>query len=201
MLVVGLTGSIAMGKSETANMFRRLGHPVFDADTAVHRLYRPGGKAVEPLKARFPSAIIDGAVDREALSKLVLADPEVLRTVEAIVHPLVREAEIEFLDGQRRAGKRLAVLDIPLLYESGRHAHMDAVVVVSAPEEVQRGRALERPGMTPEKLDAILARQVPDEHKRQRADYVVMTDRGLEETFESVRAVADDLLTRDRARG
>lgn len=201
MLVVGLTGSIAMGKSETANMFRRLGFPVFDADTAVHRLYGAGGKAVVPLKTRFPSAVVDGAVDRRKLSELVISEPETLGAVEAIVHPLVREAESHFLESQRKAGKRLCVLDIPLLYESGRHAEMDAVVVASAPGGVQRERALKRPGMTAEKFDSILARQMPDSEKRRLADYIVRTDRGLEEAFERVREIVDDLLARERARG
>lgn len=193
MLVVGLTGSIAMGKSETARMFRRLGCPVFDADAAVHDLYAKGGKAVRPIGASFPSAIVDGAVDRERLSKLVLGRPDALKAVEAIVHPLVREAEKAFLSAQRGADVKLVVLDIPLLFESGRHEHMDAVVVVSAAPDVQAARALSRPGMTVEKLEAILARQVPDAHKRRQASYVIETHRGLEEAFEDVRAIVDDL--------
>lgn len=194
MLVVGLTGSIAMGKSETAKMFRRLGCPVFDADAAVHDLYAKGGKAVRLIGERFPSAIVDGAVDRERLSRLVVGKPEALRDVEAIVHPLVREAERAFLAAQDAAGEKLAVLDIPLLYESGRHEQMDAVVVVSAPAEVQAARALNRPGMTAKKLEAILARQLPDAHKRKLAHYVVETHHGLERAFENVRAIVDDLV-------
>lgn len=198
MLVVGLTGSIAMGKSETGKMFRRLGCPVFDADAAVHDLYARGGKAVRHIGDLFPSAIVDGAVDREELSRLVVGRPDALRAVEAVVHPLVREAEGAFLRERQAAGEKLVVLDIPLLYESDRHAQMDAVVVVSAPAEVQASRALSRPGMTSEKLDAILARQLPDAHKRRHAHYVVETDRGLERAFEDVRAIVDDLLKNRR---
>lgn len=194
MLVVGLTGSIAMGKSETARMFRRLGVPVFDSDAAVHRLYAPGGAAVAPISGCFPEVVQDGAVDRARLAAIVTADPRALADLEALVHPLVRAEQAEFLAESRRRGVRLVVLDIPLLYETGGPLELDAVVVVTAPEAVQRERALDRPGMTEEKLAAILARQVADSEKRRRADFVVETQHGLERAFEDVRLVVDRLL-------
>lgn len=175
MRILGLTGSIGMGKSTAANTFRRLGVPVFDADAAVHRLQARGGRAVGPIRAAFPDAIRDGAVDREALRRAVLGDPAALKRLEGIVHPLVRAEERRFLGAARRQGRRLVVLDIPLLFETGGEARCDAVVVVSAPAPVQRARVLRRGGMTPERLDAILARQTPDAEKRRRADFVIRT--------------------------
>ncbi|MXP63240.1 dephospho-CoA kinase [Roseomonas sp. M0104] len=175
MKILGLTGGIGMGKSTAANTFRRLGVPVFDADATVHRLQGRGGRAVAPIGAAFPGAVRDGMVDREALRRAVLGNPAALNRLEGIVHPLVRAEERRFLGGARRAGRRLVVLDIPLLFETGAEARCDAVVVVSAPAPVQRARVLARRGMTPERLAAILARQTPDAEKRRRADFVIRT--------------------------
>jgi len=193
MIVLGLTGSIAMGKSETARMFRELGVPVFDADAAVHALYAEGGAAVGPIAEAFPGAVSGGAVDREALAARVLGDSEAIARLEAIVHPLVRDAERAFLDKARQEGAALAVLDIPLLFETGGEGRADRIVVVSAPADLQRERALARPGMTQEKFDAILARQVPDAEKRRRADFVVDSSRGLEDAFDQVRGIVEQL--------
>lgn len=175
MKVVGLTGGIGMGKSTAANTFRRLGVPVFDADAAVHALQARGGRAVAPIAAAFPGTTRDGAVDREALRRAVLGDPLALKRLESIVHPLVRAEERRFLARCRRRGARLAVLDIPLLFETGGERRCDMVVVVSAPAAVQRARVLARGGMTPERLSAILSRQMPDAEKRRRADVVIRT--------------------------
>jgi dephospho-CoA kinase len=193
MLVVGLTGSIAMGKSETARMFARLGFPVFDADEVVHRLYDTGGAAVSPIAREFPGAVVDGKVDRTALADRVTGDPDALASLEAIVHPLVRREQQAFLAAARDAGHGLAVIDIPLLFETGRDHDVDVVVVASAPEDVQKTRVLARPGMTEEKFAAILARQLPDSEKRRRADFVVDTSRGFEAAFEQVCAIAKQL--------
>lgn len=178
MIILGLTGSIGMGKSTTAAMFEAFGVPVHDADRTVHELYR--GKAVAPVAAAFPEAVADGMVDRRKLSAAVIGKPEALRRLEAIVHPLVREAEVDFLQRHRSAGTPLVVLDIPLLFEAGGQTRVDKVAVVTASADEQRRRVLARPDMTPEKLDAILARQVPDAEKRARADFIVDTGRGLE---------------------
>jgi dephospho-CoA kinase len=175
MRVLGLTGGIGMGKSTAAATFRRLGVPVFDADAAVHRLQARGGRAVAPIAAAFPGSVREGAVDREALRRAVLGDPAALRRLEAIVHPLVRAEERRFLAAARRRGAGLVVLDIPLLFETGGQARVDAVVVVSAPASVQRARVLRRGGMTEARFRAILARQTPDAEKRRRADHVVRT--------------------------
>ncbi|WP_237479797.1 dephospho-CoA kinase [Lichenibacterium dinghuense] len=185
MVILGLTGSIGMGKSTTAAMFRDAGVPVFDADAAVHALYR--GAAVEPVEAAFPGVARDGTVDRELLRQRVLDDPSVLRRLEAIVHPLVRAERAAFL--AEAAGAPLAVLDIPLLYEIGAEAEVDAVAVVSAPEAVQRARVLARSGMTEARLDAILRQQVPDAEKRARARFVIDTGAGLEAARSTVAAV------------
>nr|WP_047572585.1 dephospho-CoA kinase [Methylobacterium sp. ZNC0032] len=175
--VLGLTGSIGMGKSTTAQLFVQRGVPLHDADAAVHRLHR--GRAAAPIEAAFPGTVIDGAVDRARLGAAVLAKPEALRRLEAIIHPLVREEEEAFLARCHREGAGLAVLDVPLLLETGGEARCDAVLVVTAPAEVQRQRVLARPGMTPEKLDAILSRQMPDAQKRRHAHFLVDTSRGL----------------------
>jgi dephospho-CoA kinase len=179
VIVVGLTGSIGMGKSTTAAMFREAGVPVYDADAAVHDLYDKGGAAVCPVGESFPGVVKDGAIDREALRQRVLGHPEELKRLNAIVHPLVGEDRKEFFRKAEADGAEMVVLDIPLLFETGGHAKMDAVVVVSAPAETQRERVLARPGMTPERLDAILAQQVADAEKRVRAHFVVDTGRGL----------------------
>jgi len=199
MLVVGLTGSIAMGKTETARMFARLGYPVFDADAAVHRLYDCGGAAVPLIERAFPGAATAGKVDRARLSDMVAGDPEALARLEALVHPLVRREQATFLAAARKAGHAFAVLDIPLLFETGRDGQVDAVVVASAPEAVQKARVLARPLMTKEKFTAILARQLPDSEKRRRADFVVDTSTGLESAFEQVRAIADQLESRGKS--
>jgi len=175
MKVLGLTGSVGMGKSTAANTFRRLRVPVFDADAAVHRLQGKGGAAVRPIEAAFPGTTRDGKVEREALRNRVLGDPAALKRLERIVHPLVRRAERDFLAAARRRGEGLVVLDIPLLLETGGRQHVDEVIVVSAPAPVQRSRVLARKGMTPERLEAILARQMPDAEKRRRADHIVPT--------------------------
>jgi dephospho-CoA kinase len=180
MILIGLTGSIGMGKSTTAAMFREAGVPVYDADAAVADLYRQGGAAVGPVGEAFPGVVKDGAIDREALRQAVLGKPEELKRLNAIVHPLVGRDRGSFFAEAEAAGADMVVLDIPLLFETGGHANMDAVVVVSAPAEMQRKRVLARPGMTPERLDAILAQQLADAEKRARAHFVVDTSKGLE---------------------
>jgi dephospho-CoA kinase len=188
-ILVGLTGSIAMGKSETAKMFARLGIPVYDADAAVHRLYELGGGAVAEIAKAFPDCVREGRVDRAALAASLNAGKASLQRLEQIVHPLVAREQRAFLDQAEQAGAEMAVLDIPLLFETGGHARMDAVVVVSAPEEVQRSRVMARPGMTAEKLDHILARQMPDAEKRAQAHFVVETDKGFDHAFEQVKRI------------
>jgi dephospho-CoA kinase len=197
MLLIGLTGSIGMGKSETAKMFRELGVPVYDADAAVHKLYEKGGKAVEPLRAAFPAAIVDDAVDRKALSRCVIGMPGEMKKLEAIVHPLVGEAQMEFLRANMEAGQAMAVLDIPLLYETGGETRVDVVVVVSAPYDIQKTRVLARPDMDEAKFAAIHAKQVPDAEKRRRADFVVESDKGLDHARAQVAAIVEVLKTRE----
>lgn len=187
MIVLGLTGSIGMGKSTTARMFMDEGVPVHDSDEAVHRLY--AGVAAPLIEARFPGTVVEGTVDRERLSAAVIGKPEALRDLEKIVHPLVRADADAFLARHRAAGAPLAVLDIPLLFETGGRDRVDQVVVVTAPPEVQRARVLARPGMTGEKFAAILARQVPDAHKRARADHVIDTGQGMEAARAAVKAL------------
>jgi len=196
MLLIGLTGSIGMGKSETAKMFARLGVPVYDADAAVHALYAPGGAAVKPLGEAFPGVVKDGAVDREALSAQVLNNPDAMKKLEAIVHPLVGKSRLDFLLEAETGNTPMVVLDIPLLFETGGEAHVDTIIVVSAPYEVQRARVLERPGMTPEKFEAIIAKQTPDEEKRARAEFVVETDKGLDHAFAQVEKIVETLKDR-----
>ena len=181
MIILGLTGSIGMGKSTATTTFRRLGIPVFDADAAVHRLQAPGGRALRPIGAAFPGSVVNGRLDREVLRRAVLGNPGALKRLERIVHPLVRDEERRFLARARRAGKRLVVLDVPLLFETGGEKRVDRIVVVSAPAAVQRVRVLRRPGMTEERLAAIRARQTPDAEKRRRAHHVVET--GLSRHF------------------
>jgi dephospho-CoA kinase len=189
MIVLGLTGSIGMGKSATAAMFRDEGVPVYDADAAVHALYAPGGAAVAPLAAAFPGVVKDGAVDRAALRAAIGGDGAAWKRLEAIVHPLVGEAQAAFLAQARASGAHVAVLDIPLLFESGGSRVVDAVVVVSAPAEAQRARVLARPGMTEAAFAEILAKQMPDADKRARADFVINTGLGFDEARVQVRAV------------
>ena len=189
MLIIGLTGSIGMGKSTTAKMFREAGVPVYDADAAVADLYETGGAAVAPLEEAFPGVTKDGAVDREALRQRVLGNDQAMSKLNSIVHPLVGADRVHFFKDAERAGADMVVLDIPLLYETGGDANMDAVVVVSAPPEQQRERVLARPGMTPDRLDAILSRQMHDAEKRARAHFVVDTGRGLEPAREQVAEI------------
>lgn len=190
---VGLTGSIGMGKSETAKLFARLGLPVFDADAAVHALYAPGGEGVAAIAQCFPQAVTGDRVDRSRLAAIIAADPPALLTLEAVIHPLVRKAEERFIEAARARNEDVVILDIPLLFETGRAKTMDAIVVVSAPEAVQRERVLKRVGMTQEKFDAIRARQVPDVDKRAKADFVIETDKGLDDALAQVRRVAAEL--------
>lgn len=178
MVILGLTGSIAMGKSTAAASFRRLGVPVYDADGAVHRLLAKGGAAVPLIAAAFPGTVVDGAVDRQALGRIVFKDRSALARLERIVHPLVRAGEGRFLRRHAARRARLVVLDIPLLFEDGGEGRCDAVVVVSAPAFVQAQRVLSRPGMTLERLEGILKRQMPDREKRRRAHFVVETGLG-----------------------
>jgi len=197
MKVLGLTGSIGMGKTTVAHAFRRAKVPVFDADAAVHALQARGGAAVRPIGAAFPGSVADGVVVREALRAAVLADPAALRRLEAIVHPLVRRMEARFLAACRRRGVRLVVLDIPLLFETGGEARVDAVVVVSAPPDVQRARVLARPGMSEEKFEQILKRQTADAVKRAKARYVIDTHLGLDHARERVAYILEDLKRRE----
>jgi len=192
-LLIGLTGSIGMGKSETAKMFARLGIPVNDSDANVHAVYEPGGAAVPEIEKAFPGTVRDGRVDRPLLSKALVADPSGFKRLESIVHPLVGKIQQGFMAKAVADGADMVVLDVPLLFETGGHARMDAVVVVSAPSHIQRARVLERPGMTPEKLAQILSRQMPDEEKRAKAHYVVVTDKGLDHAFEQVQMIVKDL--------
>jgi dephospho-CoA kinase len=190
MFILGLTGSLGMGKSTTAKFFAEEGVPVHDADAAVHRLYE--GEAVPLIEAAFPSTTDAGKVDRDKLAKRVLGDAEAIKKLEKTVHPLVRADEQRFLAEAAAKGAKVAVLDIPLLFETGGDERCDAVVVVSAPAAMQRKRAFERPGMSEEKLQAILAKQMPDAEKRARADFIVDSGQG----FEHARAQVRDILAR-----
>lgn len=187
MIVLGLTGSIGMGKSTTAKMFMDEGVPVHDSDETVHRLY--SGIAAPLIEARFPGVVVDGVVDREKLSAVVIGKPQAMSDLEQIVHPLVRADADAFLARHREAGAPLAVLDIPLLFEGSGRERVDQVVVVTAPEEQQRARVLARPGMSEEKFAAILARQVPDAQKRAQADHVIDTGQGLDAARSAVKAL------------
>jgi dephospho-CoA kinase len=197
---VGLTGSIGMGKSETAKMFRALGIPVYDADAAVHRLYAAGGAAVEPLGDAFPGVVKDGAVDRVELSKHVTGNPAETQRLQAIVYPLMAGERRKFLEDAETSGAEIVVFDIPLLFETKGEDAMDAVVVVSAPSHIQRERVLARPGMTEEKFAYLHSRQMPDEEKRAKAHFVVVTDKGLEHAFDQVKMIVAEL-THRRAEG
>ena len=187
MIRIALTGSIGMGKSTVANMFERAGVPVFDADAEVHRLQGPGGALVEPIAKRFPGSVRDGSVDRKALSAQVVNDPDELAALEAIVHPAVRAAREKFIADHGEA--QALLFDIPLLFETGGEGAFDKVITVSAPPEVQRQRVRSRPGMTSEKLDSMLARQMPDRDKRERSDFVIDTGRSLAETERQVEHI------------
>jgi dephospho-CoA kinase len=194
MIVLGLTGSIGMGKSATAKMFAEAGVPVHDSDETVHRLY--SGEAAPLVEAAFPGTTLAGVVDRVKLAGKVLGDPAALRKLEAIIHPLVRADADAFLAKHRAAGARLAVLDIPLLFETGGRSRVDKVVVVTASPDIQRERVLARPGMSEEKFSSILAKQVPDAEKRRQADFIIDTGNGFEAARKSVEAVIGELLVR-----
>jgi dephospho-CoA kinase len=198
VIVVGLTGSVGMGKTTTARMFADEGVPVFDADAAVHRLYE--GEAAAAIEREFPGTVAGGRVDREKLGARVVGDKGALARLEAIVHPLVRKAEEAFLNEAEKAGAPIAVLDIPLLLEGGGGRRVDAVVVVSAPAETQRARVLQRPGMTAEKLDLLLDRQMSDSQKRTHADFVVDTGSGLDAARKQVRNILQALSKRSARR-
>lgn len=194
MIKLGLTGSIGMGKSTTTAMFADLGALIWNADDAVHALYAPGGAAVGPVGDAFPGVVIDGTVDRTRLAGALGQDGEAFRRLEAIVHPLVIRGRLEDLAAAEVRGIRLAVLDIPLLFETGGDAAVDAVVVVTAPASVQAARVLARPGMTPQRFEAILARQLPDAEKRRRADFMVDTGKGLEAARAQVKEIVGIVL-------
>lgn len=193
MLKIGLTGSIGMGKSTVAKMFAARGIPVFDADAAVHQLYDRGGAAVAPVGAAFPGVVKDGAIDRPALSALVVGKPVEIKKLEAIVHPLVALLREDFLRKADTGGADMAVLEIQMLLEGSGHKSVDVVVVVSAPADMQRDRALARPGMSAEKLAGILSNQMPDADKRARAHYVIDTGVSLAETEQQVDALIAEL--------
>ena len=194
MILLGLTGSIGMGKSTTAALFAEMGAVVWNADEAVHALYAPGGAAVAPIDAAFPGVVSEGAVDRTRLAAALGSDAAAFARLEAIVHPLVAMGRMQQLQAAAAAGVKLAVLDIPLLFETGGERSVHAVVVVTAPPEVQAERVLARPGMTRERFEAILARQVPDAEKRRRADFIVDTGRGMEAARTRVREIVGTVL-------
>ncbi len=191
MILIGLTGSIGMGKSATADIFRGEDVPVYDSDRLVHEIYN--GPAAREIEKAFPGATINGVVDRNRLAAMVLNDPEAMKRLEAIVHPLVWEGRREFLEEQRRLGKDVVVLDIPLLFETGAEKDVDKIIVVTAPANVQRERVLSRPNMTLEKFEAILARQTPDDEKRRRADFVISTNEGLDSARKQARLILEHL--------
>jgi dephospho-CoA kinase len=198
MLVLGLTGSVAMGKSTTARFFAEAGVPVHDADMVVHRLYE--GDAVPIIEAAFPGTTADGKVDRVKLGSRVMGDLAALHQLEGIVHPMVQDAEARFLAEAEANGAPVAVLDIPLLFETGGNQRVDAVVVATAPAEVQRARVLERPGMTEQRLEAMLARQMPDSEKRLRADFIVDTSHGFDDARAQVQAILQRVATMPKRR-
>ena len=189
MIILGLTGSIGMGKSTTAKLFAEAGVPVYDADAAVHRLYE--GEAAAAIEAAFPGTTVEGRVDRARLSTRVVHDPAAMRRLEGIVHPMLGASRQRFLDEAERSGARVAVVDVPLLYETGGEKRVDAVVVVTTTPEIQRERILGRENMSDEKLAAILARQLPDLEKRNRADFVVDTSYGLDPVRARIRDILD----------
>ena len=191
MLILGLTGSIGMGKSTTANLFAEAGVPVYDADAAVHRIYQ--GEAAPAIEAAFPGTTVEGKVDRAKLSAKVLHDPAAIKQLEQIVHPMLGASRQKFLDDAEGSGAPVVVMDIPLLFETGGEKRVDAVVVVTTSPEAQRERIMARGTMTSEALDAILARQLPDAEKRRRADFVVDTSHGLDPVRERIRDILQQL--------
>jgi dephospho-CoA kinase len=190
MVILGLTGSIGMGKSTTAKLFAEAGVPVYDADATVHMLYQ--GEAAPAIEAAFPGATVDGKVDRNRLSARVVHDPAAIQRLEAIVHPMLGASRQKFLHDAEQSGAPVAVVDVPLLFETGGENRVDAVVVVTTTPEIQRQRILERPNMTEEKLQAILARQMPDAEKRKRAHFVVDTSHGLDPVRARIRDILDE---------
>ncbi|MGE3624318.1 MAG: dephospho-CoA kinase [Bdellovibrionales bacterium] len=194
MKIVGLTGGIGMGKSTAAAMLRRMGFPVHEADSVVHALLRKGGAGVKPVAKLFPGALRKQAIDRKRLGLEVFAKPARLKRLEKILHPLVQAAEAEFLAGARRGGARAAILDIPLLFETGAEKRCDAVICVTAPKALQRARVMARPGMTAAKFRAIVKRQMPDTEKRRRADYRADTGSGLAATRRQLRHIMDAIV-------
>lgn len=193
MIVLGLTGSIGMGKSTAAAMFRTEGIPVHDADAAVHRLMGPGGEALSAIDVAFPGVVSENGVDRKALGAEVFGNDAALKRLEAILHPMVRNVERSWRKQQRRLRHALVVLDIPLLFETGGDERCDAVAVVTAPLFLQRQRVLARPGMTPERLGAILAKQTPDRDKREWADYLIQSGIGRHHALQQVRDIVKEL--------
>ena len=196
--VIGLTGSIGMGKSATAAMLREMGLPVHDADAAVHTLLGPGGKAVAPVAAAFPAALeknVKGLpfVNRQALGRIAFSDPQKMKTLEDILHPMVRAESDAFVTEMEKKGHELAVLDIPLLFETNGEARVDTIICVTAPADVQRARVLTRPGMTPEKFERILASQMPDAEKQKRSDYVVGTGKDFADTRQQLERIIQGL--------
>lgn len=194
MKIIGLTGSIGMGKTTTANMFADLGCPVFNADQAVHDLYSAGGKAVPLIRAVFPDAIKNGSVDRPVLGQHMRADPLNLKVLESFIHPWVGEMRAAFITQARADKAKAVVFDVPLLFETGGEKSVDAVVVVTAPASVQRARVMARQGMTKELFESLLSRQLPDAEKRARADYIISTDQGLEFAREQVQETLKTIL-------
>ena len=194
MIIIGLTGSIGMGKTTTSQMFKDAGAAVFDADACVHELYAKGGVAVPIIRAVFPDAIKDGAVDRAQLSKHLQKDPLHMQVLESFIHPLVGKARAKAIETATHEKKKIMVFDVPLLFETGGDKHVDKIVVVSASPDVQRERVLSRPGMSKEKFEMILSRQTPDAEKRKRADFVIMTDKGLDFAREQVQTIMNDLI-------
>ncbi|HVX75924.1 MAG TPA: dephospho-CoA kinase [Bradyrhizobium sp.] len=198
MIVLGLTGSIGMGKSTTAKLFAEAGVPVYDADATVHQIYQ--GEAVPVIEAAFPGTTVDGKVDRTKLSAKVVHDPAAMKHLEQLVHPMLRAHHQKFLDDAERSGAALAVVDIPLLFETGGEKRVDAVVVVTTSPEIQRERILARDNMTAEKLDYILARQMPDAEKRKRADFIVDTSNGLDPVRRQIRDILAEAAKMPRRR-
>jgi dephospho-CoA kinase len=198
MRILGLTGSIGMGKSTTAKLFAEAGVPVYDADAAVHKIYE--GEAAPAIEAAFPGTTVDGKVDRAKLSAKVLHNPAAIKQLEQIVHPMLGASRNKFLDDAARSGAPVAVVDVPLLFETGGEKRVDAVVVVTTTPEAQRERILARDGMTDEKLEAILARQLPDAEKRKRADFVVDTSHGLDPVRAAIRDILAEVVKMPRRR-
>lgn len=193
MVILGLTGSIGMGKSTTAKMFADAGVPVWDADAVVHAIYGPGGKGADAIAAIAPDTVGAQGVDRAKLRAAILEDSSLLKKIEALIHPLVGQDRAGFLADARERGERLVLCDIPLLFEGGNEEHLDKVVVVTAPADVQRARVLDRPGMTEEAFQAILAKQVPDAVKREKADYIIDTSEGMEAARARVVEIIEEL--------